>query len=560
VAPPSRHASGGTYEWQEFLTPADTDPAPLTEDILELLQAGKNPVIDAEIVTTGDPKKDAPADLVERAKAYVDKMPAAVAGDGGHDQTFVVALKLIHGFQLSDKQAMVIFRGYGARCKPPWTEKELLHKLQSARRDANDPAAIARQINPTPGKAPWLSTVQMTQTKNGFIPILIVDNVVTYLTHDQNPVGTPLKDAFTGKYMLRTGDSLRTYTNQDLNEINCWLQKEDRKMYAGKEMTQQAVETVAGRNAYHPVRDWLASLKWDGVERAETWLIRLAGVKDDAYVRAVSKKWPISAVARVMRPGCRADCMLVLEGRQGSRKSTAVDVLGRPWAVGLANQALHSEAAVEQLAGKWIVELAEMDGLRRSEVTSVKDFLSRTNDAYRQKYARVSEDHLRQCVFMGTCNNTQYLIDETGNRRFWPVAVTRTIDTDALAAERDQLFAESLAAFYSGTPWHLTEGEEALARDEQAQRVPDDAWEGTILPWVLAKVEEAGLLRSDLTINTAELMEGALEIEPAHQDKSGQMRVATIMKKFGWENKRVTFGKLQQKRWHPPVEEAKENS
>jgi hypothetical protein len=193
---------------------------------------------------------------------------------------------------------MVIFRGYGARCKPPWAEKELLHKIQSARRDANDPAAIARQINPTPGKAPWLSTVQMSQTKNGFLPIPILANAIIYVTNDVNPIGVPRKDAFSGKLMIGTGDSIRGYTDHDLLEITNWLQHEDRKMYSGKDTAQDAVAAVAGRNAYHPVRDYLASLVWDGKERIETWLIRLAGARDDAYVRAASKKWLIGAVAR----------------------------------------------------------------------------------------------------------------------------------------------------------------------------------------------------------------------------------------------------------------------
>ena len=555
VAPPSRHASGGTYEWQEFLTPADTDLAPLTEDILELLRAGKSPVVDAEIVTTGDPKKDAPVEMFERAKAYVSKMPGAVAGDGGHDQTFVVALKLVHGFRLSNKQAGVILQEYNKKCQPPWDLKDLEHKIRSARTDAHDPVALAKAINPNAGQAPWLSTVQMTQTKNGFLPIPILANAVIYLTHEVNPLGTPRRDAFSGKLTIGSGESLRPYTNADLHEINIFLQHEDRKLYVGKDITQDAVETIANRNEYHPVRDWLASLKWDGKQRAATWIIRHGGARDDAYVRAVSSKWLIGAVARVFKPGCRMDTMLILEGAQGSRKSTTVEVLGRPWAAGLTNQALHGEAAVEQLSGKWLIEMSELDGLRRSEVSAAKDFISRTGDYYREKYGRVATDHPRQSVLIGTCNQNQYLQDSSGGRRFWPVAITHTIDTDALANERDQLFAEAVALYYSGIPWHLDASEEVLARDEQAQRIPDDAWSATILRWLLTKLEDAPLLKSEVSVSTAEIMEEALEIPPAHQSKADQMRISDVMRREGWEKRRVTFGKLQANRWFAPPEE-----
>jgi putative DNA primase/helicase len=149
-------------------------------------------------------------------------------------------------------------------------------------------------------------------------------------------------------------------------------------------------------------------------------------------------------------------------------------------------------------------------------------------------------------------NDSQYLIDPTGNRRFLPIAITRTIDTDGLATERDALWAEAVAAFYAGVPWHLDASEEALANDEQAQRVPDDSWESTLLPWLLMKLEEAPLLRSELSVSTAEVLKEALAIDPSHQDKQLQMRVAPIMKKYGWTKQRVTYNGLQANRWFPP--------
>src|SRR5271169_1009059 len=197
-----------------------------------------------------------------------------------------------------------------------------------------------------------------------------------------------------------------------------------------------------------------------------------------------------------------------------------------------------------------------MDGLRKSDIASVKDFLSRTNDNYRQKYGRVSEDHLRQCVFMGTVNDSHYLVDVSGGRRFWPVAVRKTINTDAIVSERDQIWAEAVAAFYAGVPWHLAETEEVLARDEQAQRVPEDSWESTILPYLLAKLEEQPLLKTELSVSTAEIVKEALLIEPAKQTKSDQMRVSDVLRRLGWSKRRFVYGRLQQNRWTPPVPEA----
>jgi putative DNA primase/helicase len=258
----------------------------------------------------------------------------------------------------------------------------------------------------------------------------------------------------------------------------------------------------------------------------------------------------ISAVARIMRPGAKVDHMLILEGPQGAKKSSALKVLaGEPWFTGELAE-IGSKDAAQQMRGIWIIEIAELDAISRAEVSRIKAFLTRTTDRYRPPYERYVIEVPRQCVFAGSVNPDTYLRDETGNRRFWPLRCG-SIDLNALRRDRDQLWAEAVARYREGAIWWLDEPELiASAKAEQDQRYQADAWDSRIDRWLTferrrinhgyagyedwrdGEVERTSPL-SDVSVG--EILEGALGIEPARWTKADQMRVGAYLKIRRWK-------------------------
>jgi putative DNA primase/helicase len=294
----------------------------------------------------------------------------------------------------------------------------------------------------------------------------------------------------------------------NLNEPRAWAEEHDGKtcewlqregIHCSLDVTAKAVQNIARENTFHPVKDYLCRLEWDGEARVNKWLETYLGVKPkpDApcdgegsrvsphrhYVMAVGRCWLISAIARVMQPGCQADYMLVLEGPQGKKKSTALRILAAPWFTDELAEPGSKDAAI-QLQGKWIVEMSELDAIRKSDISTVKAFLTRRSDDFRPPYGRISKDFPRQCVFAGTTNGDDYLKDHTGNRRVWPVACG-CIDVESLRRDRDQLWAEAFELYKNGSVWHLVEDAvNNAAEAEQAERFDSDVWEPNITTFV----------------------------------------------------------------------------
>lgn len=207
-----------------------------------------------------------------------------------------------------------------------------------------------------------------------------------------------------------------------------------------------AVAGVAHRNPFHPVREYFDSLVWDGKPRVDRLLVEYLGCPDDEYHREVSRRVFLGAVARTYRPGHKFDFALILEGEQGIRKSTFVRVLARDrWYGELTDDVGNQNRMVEKMAGRLIMEIGELASLTRSEVGDIKAFISRTEDTCRLAFARNVATYLRQCIFIGTTNLGEYLKDETGGRRFWPVRIyVAEIDTERLDREMDQVWAEAV--------------------------------------------------------------------------------------------------------------------
>lgn len=298
----------------------------------------------------------------------------------------------------------------------------------------------------------------------------------------------------------------------------------------GKTHIADAAHTLALENAFHPIRDYLDTLKWDGIERLPNLLQTYFGAGDTPLNRAFSVMVPVAAVRRVRVPGTKFDTMLVLEGTQGSGKSTAIKILAGE--ENFSDQTvigLDQKVQGELLQGAWLSEVAELSGLRHTEVNALKSFLSRDTDRFRAAYARFTTSYPRQCVFIGTTNDEVYLKDETGNRRFWPVK-TNNIDLEGLERDRDQIWAEAAYREAKGEPITLPKDLWVAAADLQVARMPRDPWLDT-----LSDVTGAQVVNGEWRISTRDLFgEQNLKIPPAQQQDYHAKRLSRVMDELGW--------------------------
>lgn len=212
-----------------------------------------------------------------------------------------------------------------------------------------------------------------------------------------------------------------------------------------------AIDIVAAENVFHPVRDYLTGVKWDGKPRMETLFIDFIKTPDNAYYRSIARLFLIAAVARVFEPGMKFDHVPIIEGMQGRRKSTFIKILGKHWSSELDGDFADDRVMIEKMLGSWVAELPELSAFSKAEVNHIKAFVSRQEDRARLAYDRRVTIFLRQCVFMGSTNDKKYLKDETGGRRFWPVECNmgydEEIDTERLEGDIDQIWAETYAAY-----------------------------------------------------------------------------------------------------------------
>lgn len=250
----------------------------------------------------------------------------------------------------------------------------------------------------------------------------------------------------------------------------------------GKQYTIDALTIECLENTFDPVREYLDGLRWDGVPRVDRWLVEYCGAADTPLNRAFGRKTLLAAVRRVRQPGCKFDFLLVLEGPQGQGKSTLIRVL--------AGEENFSDAEIiggdkqeqqEAVAGVWLYEIGELEGMSKHDVTKIKLFLSKTHDRARPAYGHTRVDRPRRCVFIGTTNDDNYLRDTTGNRRYWPVKLRPgLIDIEAVRRDRDQLWAEVVALEASGEELTIPSALWGAAGIEQQARVTQDAWEDLI--------------------------------------------------------------------------------
>lgn len=356
------------------------------------------------------------------------------------------------------------------------------------------------------------------------------------------------------------------WSDTDIAQLKLYL--ENRYQLYSSTKTMEALDIAAGSRAYHPIRDYLGSLpEWDGTKRIDTLLVDYLGAEDTPYVRAVTRKTLVAAVRRVYRPGTKFDTVLILSGPQGTGKSTLFAKLAGDWfSDALSLTDMKDKTGSEKLQGYWIHELGELAGMRKMEVEVVKGFISRTDDKYRASYARVVESHPRQCIIVGSTNaENGFLRDVTGNRRFWPVAITGESErkTWGLDAETvGQIWAEALAAHRAGEPLHLTGAlaedatraqDAAIETDERVGVVQEyldtdlpAGWREMTVPQRRAYLAghapsaefggDPGALFPRMEVSNAEIWSECFGNEPGDMQPKDSYAISAIMKKLdGWE-------------------------
>ena len=330
----------------------------------------------------------------------------------------------------------------------------------------------------------WTKKLKFTE-KGGIAQT--IDNVVIILTHDPELSGRIALNELTHNIV-----ALSSLPWRRVNGPSQWTDRDDgalryhlERVYglSGKDRIFDAVNVVAQQGAFHPVREYLDSCAWDGVPRVETLLIDYLGAEDTELTRAVTRKTLAAAVARIYRPGCKFDYMLTIRGRQGLGKSALIAKLGGEW-FSDSFTTMNGKEAYEQVLGVWIMEVGELAGMRKAEAETIKLFVSKQVDRFRPAYGRRTEEFPRQCIFIGTTNEQQFLRDTTGNRRFWVVDTpndpTRDMWKDLTPDTIRAIWGEAVEIYKAGETLHLPKRLEAMARDVQETYEEEDPRTGIV--------------------------------------------------------------------------------
>lgn len=430
--------------------------------------------------------------------------------------------------------------------------------LQSAQKDFEAPPE-------NPDGNDWMR--KLTLTKKGDVEDTVA-NIRLILAHDPALKGALAYNAFKDRMVIIRSVPWRTVT--DTVNGDTWGDGDDSQLREylatgygidNKGHVYDATNNEAQDHSFHPVRDYLDSLEWDGVERLDTLLVDYLGAEDTPYTRAVTRKAFTAAVARVSRPGCKFDYILVLSGPQGRGKSTLISKMGRDWFTdSLAG--IGTKEAYEGIQGFWLVELGELAAMRKTDIEATKNFISKQVDSYRAAYGRRTADHPRQCVFFGTTNSTAFLRDDTGNRRFWPVRLQDTpllltVWDDLTEETISQLWAEAVTRYRDGEPLILPPELSTAALEQQAAFTEDDARQGLIETFVDVLLPEdwkqksredrqnwfreaegfraVGSLQRD-TVCAAEVWAECMLRDPANFPRQDKRDIAAMLRQLpGWK-------------------------
>ena len=441
-------------------------------------------------------------------------------------------------------------------------------RLEEAGADFSEPVADGN----------WQAKLRFTE-KGGIAST--IENVVIILNGDPALVGCVGHNEMTHSIVVRRSlpwrsGADRLWTDADDAGLRHYLER----VYglSGKDKIFDGLNVVAESNRFHPVRDYLDGCEWDEVPRLDRLLVDYLGAEDTPYTRAVTRKALVAAVARIYRPGCKFDYMLTLRGRQGLGKSALIAKLGGEW-FSDSFTTMQGKDAYEQALGVWLVEVGELAGMRKAEAEIIKQYISKQTDRFRPAYGRRIQEFPRQCIFIGTTNETQFLRDTTGNRRFWvvdtPNAPTRDMWEDLTPDMVRLLWGEAVALFRKGEPLFLPKELEATAREVQELYEEEDPRVGIVASYLDRRLpenwpdldlyarrqwlegSEPGSVER-LTVCAFEIWAEALGQNPDRMDAYEGKRLRALMDKIpGWKhqgNLKVTTGLYGRQRYYKKEE------
>ena len=404
------------------------------------------------------------------------------------------------------------------------------------------PVAVSVTTSEDPAE-PVSQTVQAIVEDCGLLagrdgrPICNLNNIIRVFDGYPPLQGIVWSDTFHKRIFTtwKTGEK-REWRDVDTLDLTNFLQENLGMTKLSDDVVFKSICLYADQHRRNEPKDWMESLVWDKTSRISSFFSDCMGARDSAYTKAAATNFWIGMVARIYRPGCQLDNMVILEGSQGIGKTKALRTICGDW-YATATESIQNKDFFMALSGKMIVEIAELDAFGKADITRIKQVISTPVDRYRSSYARTSEDNPRMSIFVGTTNEDCYLKDNTGARRFWPVRCGN-LDLERISRDREQMFAEAVTRFKAGETWYEMPVRET--KDEQETRRQSDEWENMLNEYLLG--------RDEVTMTE---IGSFLELGRGNLSMAEQHRIGKCLKVCGWERRSQRFGDLVVKKWLP---------
>lgn len=525
----------------------------------------------------------------EESRALIQKVLAgeALAASGARDQTLNKACSImasaVPGMTTEVALALLTPSIAAMDCEPEgrehWLElatakferarerqierrqkQDRLNEVVFGKREPKNPVQDTFPVQETTESDSWRTQLVVVQNEaTGSIRLAKVPaNAGLILEHDSRWAGALKFNDVTKEVELHGGPLDPAPHPATLSiEIMNWLARSEWELPLRLSEVEGQIASIARRHTYDPIKDYLAGLQWDGVARIDNWLVRFCnaqltnaeGENIEPYVNTVGRKWLISAVARALDPGCQVDTVLILESVQGIGKTSAFRILGAQWATDSAVSVEDKDASM-MAASTWIIELGELDTLRKADSSAVKSFLTRRVERFRPPYGRVIENMPRRCVFVGSTNKDEYLTDPTGNRRYWPIACSDAdIERDALSKARDQLWAEAVVAYKKGEAWWFDRSAAAMVEAQTDARMQSStARADRIITWFT----KLPLSQRPKVLTTYAVLTGAFGVSDSQLTRALEMEVGQALRDLGFVKKKAWISGQARWGYHTP--------